>query len=310
WGWCAPWTVPLRPFCHANCPAETEDERGRGTVLSTCPYHLLVVFPHYVSASFSRVECRRSQASAHLTRLRCCSDPPGASIFPSRAHSHWETRRPFPERARRKRQRIPRRTSARCRMVKKRRSVQSLFATVVQLASAPDSPARPASPSPRTHARTRTRSRASSAATLSPASPSPSSSSSRFGSVSSLPDLPLLELGTARRHSPPPDLLDSDPFANLSPAPSERSPRLPPLDFSDAAPVSPLRSPLASPVLPRPAELVRPKSSGQAQSAHTRPAFRPRPSLPSLNTLAQSHVVVPKVRTRAWSCAQVLIERT
>ncbi|KAL6308332.1 hypothetical protein BKA93DRAFT_822518 [Sparassis latifolia] len=287
----------------ASLRADAHFDRGlQSSVLDlerSSPFHLHILLLG-LSASLSGQSVLKTLSVASPGQKRAFSSAPslsaGSPYGPSRERYRCccspLARRPFPERARRKRQRIPRRTSARCRMVKKRRSVQSLFATVVQLASAPDSPARPASPSPRTHARTRTRSRASSAATLSPASPS--SSSSRFGSVSSLPDLPLLELGTTRRHSPPPDLLDSDPFANLSPAPSERSPRLPPLDFSDAAPVSPLRSPLASPVLPRPAELVRPKSSGQAQSAHTRPAFRPRPSLPSLNTRDEKYFFFPK----------------
>ncbi|KAI6039345.1 hypothetical protein EDC04DRAFT_2686353 [Pisolithus marmoratus] len=43
------------------------------------------------------------------------------------------------------------------------------------------------------------------------------------------------------------------------------------------------------------ASSVRPKSThGQVRPAHTRPAFTPHPSLPSLRTLAQMNVVVPR----------------
>ncbi|KAI0647826.1 hypothetical protein C8Q79DRAFT_533636 [Trametes meyenii] len=145
---------------------------------------------------------------------------------------------------------------------------------------------------------------------------------------------------TPSRNSPPPDLLDEDPFANLSPAPSVRgsratSPVRTVFDvFSDDLEPTPStpRSPLAQsaevpdegsrvlrhassltsfqgfsslPTTPPPTPLQstkplavrRPKSSGppQVRPAYTRPAFAPRPSLPSLNTLTRTSVHVPKV---------------
>ncbi|KZT09247.1 uncharacterized protein LAESUDRAFT_545276 [Laetiporus sulphureus 93-53] len=168
-------------------------------------------------------------------------------------------------------------------------------------------------------------------------------SSFESGSISSLPDLPLLDMPMSSRDSPPPDLLDEDPFANLSPAPSIRRSRPPSLvipavnapllgddvlasDTLSLPPRSPLsmsasptRESFASstysssssfvslpslPSTPPPtpdssfmSRLTRPKSSvgGQLRPAYTRPAFAPRPSLPSLNTLARTHIVLPKV---------------
>ncbi|KAI0953621.1 hypothetical protein AcW1_007795 [Taiwanofungus camphoratus] len=208
---------------------------------------------------------------------------------------------------------------------KKRRSLQSIFSL----------PHSPLADSPASRAR-------SSSAAVPTHHPARDSASSDYGTISSLPDLPLLDLPSPSRDSPPPDLLDDDPFANLSPAPSLRRLRPAPLVLAplntSSSPGEPLpqllppppRSPLAqsascdtsptrclfaplafasfqsppatppsSPVFPpahRP-RLVRPKSSGhQVRPAYTRPAFAPRPSLPSLNTLAQAHVAVPKVR--------------
>lgn len=150
-------------------------------------------------------------------------------------------------------------------------------------------------------------------------------------------------------NSPPSDLLDDDPFADLSPTPSaiilpeasrastSLSPIRPLLDVSPSTtslalhpqtPRSPLArsftdqenatdtdassstqpdTPWSSPPLTPPSDslpmrlprqprgLRRPRSSGQGP-AYTRPAFTPRPSLPSLHTLAQMNVVAPKVR--------------
>ncbi|RPD62655.1 hypothetical protein L227DRAFT_432735 [Lentinus tigrinus ALCF2SS1-6] len=148
---------------------------------------------------------------------------------------------------------------------------------------------------------------------------------------------------TPSRNSPPPDLLDEDPFANLSPAPSLRASRATsPIRsvfdvFGDdvqrppPTPLSPLAqsaleqdtsdgshrarslhasrslkslrdlpsTPPPSPIEPtRPRLARRPKSSGppQVRPAYTRPAFAPRPSLPTLNTLARTSIHVPKVR--------------
>ncbi|KAH9948878.1 hypothetical protein B0H21DRAFT_206529 [Amylocystis lapponica] len=199
-------------------------------------------------------------------------------------------------------------------MARKRRSLQSLFTPTLSPTASPSPPSR-----------TRSHSTAAPTAT------------SYFGydsSVSSLPDLPLFGLPiTTSGDSPPLDLLDDDPFANLSPAPSVQRSRPPSLDLrnihaerAQPPPRSPLSqgmsndaslarqldasgsggpsycAPAASPPTPtipvvKPA-LTRPKSSGPGQTrpAYTRPAFTQRPSLPSLNTLAQSHVIVPKVR--------------
>lgn len=164
-----------------------------------------------------------------------------------------------------------------------------------------------------------------------------------FYSGASSPIVPA----TPSRNSPPPDLLDDDPFANRSPAPSLRgsratSPVRTVFDiFADGpqASLPPPRSPLAPPnglpedgsrVLrhassyssfqglanapsappPTPTEpstplLRRPKSSGppQVRPAYTRPAFAPRPSLPSLNTLARTSIHVPKVIQAPRSCS-------
>ncbi|RDX53545.1 hypothetical protein OH76DRAFT_1228940 [Lentinus brumalis] len=142
------------------------------------------------------------------------------------------------------------------------------------------------------------------------------------GAASPLPsEFSSLGPVTPARNSPPADLLDEDPFANLSPAPSHLSPApLSPLaqsaldqdtsagsrrarslhasrslkslrDLPNTPPPSPIES--TRPLLAR-----RPKSTGppQVRPASTRPAFTPRPSLPSLNVLARTSIHVPKVR--------------
>ena len=145
---------------------------------------------------------------------------------------------------------------------------------------------------------------------------------------------------TPSRHSPPPDLLDEDPFANLSPAPSLRGSRatspvrtvfdvfseepqplqVPPSPLSQSASLErdgrrrlrsqrslpSLRRPNTSASTPPPTHMdsFRPAprrchtSAGppQVQPAYARPAFAPRPSLPSLNTLTRGSIHVPKVR--------------
>lgn len=152
---------------------------------------------------------------------------------------------------------------------------------------------------------------------------------------------------TPSRNSPPPDLLDEDPFANLAPSPLRPSRAPSPVRtdvFSEnvlvplEAPLSPLSqsaleqesstrrarslhgerpprsfrnstsTPPPSLIAPasRPRPVRRPKSSGppQVRPAYTRPAFAPRPSLPSLNTLASTTPIhVPKVR---WLLLQAL----
>ncbi|KAH9841762.1 uncharacterized protein C8Q71DRAFT_347515 [Rhodofomes roseus] len=204
-------------------------------------------------------------------------------------------------------------------MPRKRRSLQSLFSSPSAFLQAPlpDCPSTPSS------SRASSRARSNSAATTDTYA---SSSSSCVSSISSLLDLPLLDLpATPPRYSPPPDLLDDDPFANLSPAPSVRRSRPPSLVLTgiDARTIAddtrslPPRSPLAAddassttgslvslpdvfsapPVTPTKSRsrfrIPRPKSSNGP--AYTRPAFPPRPSLPSLSTLARSHVPLPKV---------------
>ncbi|KAG0704249.1 hypothetical protein DFH29DRAFT_386573 [Suillus ampliporus] len=96
-------------------------------------------------------------------------------------------------------------------------------------------------------------------------------------------------------------LLDGDPFANLSSSPpsviqsSEHS-------NTYSTPSVALYPPRSSTVLlPSQAYLQhrtpkRPKSSGhgQVRPAHTKPAFSPRPSLPSLYTLAQMNIGIPR----------------
>ncbi|KIJ17820.1 hypothetical protein PAXINDRAFT_9761 [Paxillus involutus ATCC 200175] len=125
---------------------------------------------------------------------------------------------------------------------------------------------------------------------LQPSSPSPSDQpppSSFFPRVHSLthttkesPQFPAI---------PTPSLLDDDPFANLIPvlAGSPTSFEYPPLS----------ETPRPSTVVVSPrATLVRPRSSGhgQVRPAHTKPAFTSRPSLPSLYTLAQMNVSIPR----------------
>lgn len=99
-------------------------------------------------------------------------------------------------------------------------------------------------------------------------------------------------------HAPSSLLLDDDPFALLisSIPPSLHTHSL--LDMGcpsiseSVKPCTVQLSPRAH--VPR-ASSARPKSShGQVRPAHTRPAFTPRPSLPSLRTLAQMNVAVPR----------------
>ncbi|KAG6332185.1 hypothetical protein ID866_6900 [Astraeus odoratus] len=98
---------------------------------------------------------------------------------------------------------------------------------------------------------------------------------------------------------PAPSLLDDDPFAMLMSSIATQSRTRSLLDMG-CPPLSESAKPTAVELCPRahvpPASSARPKSSshGQIRPAHTRPAFAPRPSLPSLRTLAQMNVAVPR----------------
>ncbi|GLB38230.1 putative pleckstrin homology domain [Lyophyllum shimeji] len=184
----------------------------------------------------------------------------------------------------------------RVRMAKKRRSMQSML--IPSFLNAPLS----SSDSP-TPSRTRSHSTAS---------------QSEYPHV--LDSLPPSSFNTSRvstpRESPPPDfLLDDDPFANLSaiPATSAHQPAttpapaliptasldaLPPKPRSPLTPKTPETKPsfLASPppISARPVPGVSRTLSGRARPAYQKPAFAPRPSLPSLDTLARMNVVLTR----------------
>ena len=145
----------------------------------------------------------------------------------------------------------------------------------------------------------------------------PQSASKRPGSSGSSSITPsvLLKSRTipedSRSTSPTP-FLDEDPFANISGPPAISpgevavTPPLPPVgETSTAARSPPVSHPIKSETIPplRPfsppvdcPNFARPKSSGngQVRPAYMKPAFSPRPSLPSLHTLAQMNVVIPK----------------
>ncbi|KAJ7643924.1 hypothetical protein FB45DRAFT_896448, partial [Roridomyces roridus] len=79
-----------------------------------------------------------------------------------------------------------------------------------------------------------------------------------------------------------PFLLDDDPFADLSGGPKVDTPPQSPL-----SPSEPIHLPPVAPV-------VHPRTTpANTTPAYQKPAFRPRPSLPSLSTLAQMNLVVP-----------------
>ncbi|TFK33010.1 hypothetical protein BDQ12DRAFT_691702 [Crucibulum laeve] len=199
------------------------------------------------------------------------------------------------------------------KMTKKRRSLQSIFVPAfLQAPPSPTSPSfgsvSPTSPSIPYAPRMRSYSSAE-----------PSSSYEGSLRIRSQPSSSV----ASPRDSPPPDfLLDDDPFADLTSAPIDSSrsatptpPKpivdapiaqptsLPPKPRSPLTPSSPevaklaqvASPPRSSGVLPRD-PLPRAMSSGRVQprAAHQKPAFKPRPSLPSLDTLARMNVVLTK----------------
>ena len=142
---------------------------------------------------------------------------------------------------------------------------------------------------------------------------------------------------TSPRSSPPPAfLIDDDPFANLSSAPySFSAHHTPPLSIPSLSPTSPPVKAVPtprSPLTPNTTEtksvfFTRPSSatvlpsgvsrtlSGRARPAHQKPAFTPRPSLPSLHALAKMNVAfTPKVcfwrnttfHSSCWSAVHIL----
>ncbi|KAG5636494.1 hypothetical protein H0H81_007828 [Sphagnurus paluster] len=178
-------------------------------------------------------------------------------------------------------------------MTKKRRSLQSLF--IPSFLTAPPSPTELFVP-------------------LSAGRTRSLSTASKYSNT--LDIYPILPLETphvnSARDSPPPDfLLDDDPFANLSAAPLiaaqqsiPTSPVVPSLEALPPKPRSPLTpntpeikpSFLASPPPTNPLTVpnVSRALSSRARPAYSKPAFAPRPSLPSLDTLARMNIVITR----------------
>jgi hypothetical protein len=178
------------------------------------------------------------------------------------------------------------------KVLKNRRSLQSLF--VSPFLHNQSSVTRPATAPPKSLSRARSQS----------APRHPGSST-----VASLKSKPSTSTLVPRSVSPSTFLIDEDPFANICTRPSVTghhrppapTPRSPPSTTTgtDHGPDKPAETthlpPLSVPSTP-PVVTHRPKSSSHAQArrAYPKPGFTSRPSLPSLHTLAQMNVMIPK----------------
>lgn len=92
---------------------------------------------------------------------------------------------------------------------------------------------------------------------------------------------------------PDTSLLDSDPFADLTASPVQTVGTLiSPVPHVKAGPKSPLSAP-SSPSREVPWFRTT-LTTSPALPAHKRPAFRNSPSLPSLSTLANMHIKIPR----------------
>ncbi|KII90787.1 hypothetical protein PLICRDRAFT_52488 [Plicaturopsis crispa FD-325 SS-3] len=232
------------------------------------------------------------------------SPPPSGYVIPSLTPHEKEKEKSY-------RVSLSKQPSLQSKMPKKRRSLQSIFIPGFLSNALPPSGVVPESAMSKRLSRMRSQSAAAQTPFLtSPivASPTPQ----RVQDSSPASDV--------SRNSPPlQDLLGDDPFANLSPGPSFLTPSETPhtvprrpryLSTSSVmAAVPPPRSPLspsgssASLSRPLPEDTVsafpfpiekhetRPKSAGAG--AHAKPAFRSRPSLPSLHTLSSQNVIIP-----------------
>ncbi|SJL07662.1 uncharacterized protein ARMOST_11012 [Armillaria ostoyae] len=97
-------------------------------------------------------------------------------------------------------------------------------------------------------------------------------------------------------NSPPSDLLDDDPFANLSSPLRQAQFCVAQPKSSEANPRSPLAPKCSEPSFTVQPSITRASSSGiiHARPAHQKPAFAPRPSLPTLHTLSKINFVISK----------------
>ncbi|KAG6850333.1 hypothetical protein H0H93_014606 [Arthromyces matolae] len=181
-------------------------------------------------------------------------------------------------------------------MARKRRSLQSLF--IPSFLTAP--------PSPTTDVFSVNAGRARSHST---ANQSNEETTSLAASSSSTTTFTTHQVSSPRNSPPPAFLLDDDPFANLSAVPAFVCPSPTPVPTPINAVETPVaaatpRSPLTPvpdakpgflssppPVSSRTMSGVTRTLSGRVRPAYSKPAFVPRPSLPSLDTLARMNYV-------------------